>query len=195
MDYGAKGLKWAPFAAEDAEPAGALPNYGASIDLGELIAVSDSPQFAEATASGDNAVNRTINRFTRNNVSAEVSEFSAEAAAAIFGAGIAADTRTGPAKNLHFNDADNPPYGGMAFYVTSREKGDVDKHYGVFYPKLKAVVQGKTYSTTGESITLNSDKANFTGLRCNSGDWKIVSELFDTEEEAADWRDQMLAGT
>ena len=48
MDYGAKMLQWAPFAAENTEPAGKLPTYGPAVNLGALNKVSDTPAFNEA---------------------------------------------------------------------------------------------------------------------------------------------------
>lgn len=190
MEYGAKGLMWAPLAAANPEPAGALPNYGKPMSLGELAKVADAPAFVEATAAGDNnATARFIKRFQHCMVDAEVLEFQNEVASAIFGCRL--DTLESK-KNLHFNDADNPPYGGLAFYTENLLAENVVKYRGIMYPKLKASMQGKEYSTTGSSINLSSDKAQFKAVRCNNGDWKIVSEFFATEDEAIAWRDAML---
>ena len=63
MRYGAKMLMWAPFAQENAEPAGALPTYGTAKQLGELNKVTDAPAFNEAKAYGDNGLGRYVNEF------------------------------------------------------------------------------------------------------------------------------------
>lgn len=190
MEYGAKGLRWAPFAASNPEPENALPNYGTPLTLGELVKLTDNPSFVEAKAAGDNnATARYIKKFQQCTVDAEVLEFSNEVASAIFGSKL--DT-TENKKNLHFNDADNPPYGGLAFYTANLMSGNAVKYQGVYYPKLKASMQGKEYNTTGDSITLTSGKTQFMAMRCNNGDWKIQSEFFATEAEAIAWVNEMV---
>lgn len=193
MEYGAKEPKWAPFAAENPEPAGALPNYGTPVTLGEFSALTDNPSFVEASAAGDNdATARYMKRFQQCLVDLTVLDMANEVASSVFGSTL--DTTEGK-RDLHFSKDDNPPYGGLAFTTENRMKGDVTKYQGVFYPKLKANMQGKSYSTTGSSITLQSTALQMMGMACNSGDWKILSELFDTEAEAAAWRDAKLGGT
>lgn len=190
MEYGAQRLMWAPFASSNPEPASALPNYGTPMSLGELVKVSDNPSFVEAKAAGDNnATARYIKKFQQCPVDAEVTDFTNEVASSIFGAKLDA---TESKKNLHFNAADNPPYGGMTFYTVNLMSGNIVKYQGVFYPKLKAAMQGKEYNTTGDSITLTSSKTQFLAMQCNNGDWKIQSEFFSTEAEAIAWCDDML---
>ena len=48
--YGAKYLRFAPFADTTPEPDAALPNYGAPIDVGGLVKVTDAPAFNEGKA-------------------------------------------------------------------------------------------------------------------------------------------------
>lgn len=192
MEYGAKEPKWAPFAAENPEPANALPNYGPAVVLGEFSALTDNPSYVEASAAGNNdATARYIKRFQQCQVDLTVLDMLNETAAAVFGSKL--DTTEGK-KNLHFSKDDNPPYGGLAFYTENLMKGNVVKYQGVFYPKLKANMQGKSYNTTGSSITLQNTTLQMMGMAANSGDWKILSELFDEEAQAAAWRDAMLGG-
>lgn len=191
MEYGAKYLQWAPFAESNPEPAGALPNYGTAVNLGELVKVGDNPSFAEASAAGDNnATARYIRKFQQCPVDAEITEMLNAVASAVFGAKL--DTTTGK-KNLHFNISDKPPYGGLAFFTEGQLKDGSTAYQGIFYPKLKANMQGKEYSTTGSSITFSSRKVQFMGMACNNGDWKIESEYFTTEDAAKAWVDAMLA--
>ena len=82
---------------------------------------------------------------------------------------------------------DNAPYGGLGFYITKMLDGNVRKHQGVFYPKVKATMQGEEYATKGESITLSNSKLHFVAAPCNTGDWKILSEDMDSETAAAAW--------
>lgn len=193
MEYGAKYLQWAPFAASNPEPTGALPNYGTAVNLGEMVKVSDNPSFTEASAAGDNnATARYIRKFQQCPVDAEILEMLNEVASSVFGATL--DTTSGK-KDLHFNVADKPPYGGMAFFTEGQLKDGSTAYQGIFYPKLKANMQGKEYSTTGTSITFSSRKVQFMAMACGNGDWKIQSEYFATEAAAKAWVDAKLAAS
>lgn len=186
MEYGAKHLRWAKIKAE---PAKALPGYDPAVELGELVKVSDNPAFSEAKAAGDNnATARYIRRFQQCPVDVEVLDFTPEVASSIFGAKLSGE----PGNDLHFNANDRPPYGGLAFYTANLLKNDVTRFQGVFYPKLKAVLQGKEFNTTGDNINLSGSKAQFMGVACASGDWKILSPFFETEAEAIAWVDAKL---
>lgn len=188
MKYGAKMLQWAPFAESDPEPAGALPKYGTPMNLGELNKVTDSPTFNEAKGYGDNALTVHVTEFKEVGIDVEVNELPNAAASAIFGAKL--DTEE--SQDLHFGAENNAPYGGLAFYISKMLKGNAKTYQGVFYPKAKASVQGEEYSTKGESITLANSKIHFLATACNSGDWKVLSKDFSTEEEAASWVNEKI---
>lgn len=193
MEYGAQYLQWAPFAESNPEPAGALPNYGTAVNLGELVKISDNPTFVEGSAAGDNnATARYIRKYQQCPVDAEILEMLNEVASSVFGATL--DTDSGK-KDLHFNVADKPPYGGMAFFTEGQLKDGSTVYKGIFYPKLKANMQGKEYSTTGTSITFSSCKVQFMAMACGNGDWKIQSEYFSTEAAAKAWVDAKLAAS
>lgn len=186
MEYGAKNIRWAPITAE---PEGALPTYGPAVKLGELNQVADNPSFVEAKASGDNnATARYVRKFQQATVDVTVLDILNEVAASIFGAKIDETQK----KDLHFNKDDKPPYGGMAFFTENLMENDQVKYQGIFYTKAKANMQGKTYDTTGDSITLSSSKVQFISTVCNNGDWKIESALFDTEAMAEAWAAEKL---
>ena len=187
MIYGAKNILWAPIKAE---PAGALPTYDAARRLGELNQVADSPSYNEARASGDNKTARFISMFKEVAIDVGILDMTNENASAVTGATI----DDGSAKNLRFKDTDNAPYGGIAFFISELMEENVTKHKGIFYPKARAVMQGQTYDTIGQNLTLQGKKLKFTGLAANSGDWKIESPYFDTEAEANAWAEGMLAG-
>lgn len=182
MVYGAKMLMFAPFAAENPEPAGALPNYGAAVELGELNKVTDTPAFNEAKAYGNNVLGRYVNKFKEVPIDVTILDLSNENAALITGAVIETS-----GKDLKFNVKDNAPYGGMAFFVNELLAGNVDAYKGVFYPKVKATVQGQTYDTMGDSIVLAAKNLRFMGSAAKTGDWKIESPYFESEDEAIAW--------
>ena len=188
MKYGAKKLQWAPFATSDPEPAGALPKYGTPMNLGALNKVTDSPTYNEAKGYGDNALKVYVTEFKECGIDVEVNELANAAASAISGATLEAED----GQDLHFGAEDNPPYGGLAFYINKMLEGNVKVYQGIYYPKVKASVQGEEYSTKGESITLANSKIRFLASACNSGDWKILSKDFETETEAASWVDEKI---
>ena len=185
MKYGAKGYRWAPITAE---PAGSLPTYGGAVVLGELNQVVDNPTYNEAKGYGDNALRRHVVKFKECGIDVAILDMTNANAAAVFGT----EVPTTAAKDLHFNESDNPPYGGAAFYINELLEDNKDVFKCVFYPKQKATMQGETYDTTGESITLTNKKIHFTGSTANNGDWKIESDYFDTEEAAIAWLDEKL---
>ncbi len=190
MDYGAKYIRWAPFAAENPEPAGKLPSYGTAITLGALNKLTDSPSFNEAKGYGDNALKVYVNKFKETVLAVEITEVPRDSICAISGTTI----ETGDHKNMRFRDADKAPYGGVGFYVNKILDDGQDVCMGIFYPKVKGMLQGTEYNTNGENITLANSKLQFAGSSCASGDWKIESEYFETEEEAKAWVDGMFTG-
>lgn len=191
MKYGAKMLMWAPFAKDNPEPDDSLPNYDTASQLGELNKVSDNPQFNEAKAYGDNGLARYANEFKEVAVDVEILDMSNEIASEVMGANIESDVD----KDLVFNTDDNAPYGGLAFYINELLADNVKKYKGIFYPKVKASMQGKEYTTKGESITLTNEKLHFLGSAAKNGDWKKESPYFDKEGEAEAWVKKKLGVT
>lgn len=190
MDYGALYLKWAPFAKENPEPAGKLPSYETPVEVGSLNKVSDNPTFNEAKGYGSNTLKVYVNKFKECPISVEVTEILRAVMSAISGAEI----EPGEHKNMRFRVTDKPPYGGLGFIVNMIKDDTRDVCMGIFFPKVKAMLQGTEYNTSGENITLSTGKLQFTASACNSGDWRIYSEEFDAEEEAKAWVDGMFTG-
>lgn len=190
MDYGAKYIRWAPFAEENPEPDGKLPSYGPAVTLGPLNKLSDAPAFNEAKGYGDNALQVYVNKFKETVLAIETTEVPRESMSAVSGTII----EEGAHKNMRFRNADKAPYGGLGFYVNLLLSGNRDVCKGVFYPKVKAMLQRTEYNTSGENITLSTSKLQFTGAAAKTGDWRIESEFFETEEEAQAWVDGMFTG-
>lgn len=190
MDYGAKYIRWAPFAAENAEEDHKLPKYGPAVSLGSLNKLTDNPSFNEAKGYGDNSLKVYVNKFKENVIAVETTEVPRDAMSAVSGTTI----EEGVHKNMRFRDADKAPYGGMGFYKSALLDDGRDVCQGIFFPKVKAMLQGTEYNTNGENITLSTNKLQFTGAAARSGDWKIESEFFAAEEEAQAWIDGMFTG-
>ena len=182
--YGAAYLQWAPFAESNSEPDDALPNYGEPMNLGPLNKVTDAPAFSEVTADGDNRTQDSLAEFTGGTVDVNVTELENSVAAAVFGA--KQDTQT---KDLIFGLDDEPPYGGLAFYV-SKVKGTKKFFQGIYYPKVKATPQGGEYATKAKSgVTLTGGKIHFNWEAPKFGKYLYKSEPMDTEAAAKAWVD------
>ena len=82
--YGAKYIRWAPFAETTPETDGELPDYGTPVSIGELIKVTDAPTFNEAKLYGDNALQIYVNEYKECSVDVEVTDISNANAAAIY---------------------------------------------------------------------------------------------------------------
>lgn len=190
MEYGAKYMRWAPFAETNPEPAGKLPTYGTAMGVGALNKVTDNLSFNEAKGYGDNSLKVYVNKFKEASVAVEVTEIPRPVASAVSGAEI----ETGDNKNMWFGDNDKPPYGGLGFYVNMILDDGRDVCRGIFYPKVKAMLQGTEYNTNGENISLATGKLQFTASSCKVGKWRCYSPDFETEEEAAAWVDGMFTG-
>lgn len=190
MDYGAKMLKWAPFSGENPEQAGKLPTYGTAKEIGTLNKVSDAPAFNEAKGYGNNRLVVYVNKFKEDVVSVEVTEIPRELMSSIAGTEIEEGTHA----NMRFKTTDRPPYGGMGFFVNKALDDGSIVYMGVFFPKVKVMLQGTEYNTDGENITLATEKLQFTASAVKTNDWKIESPYFDDEEKVIAWVDGMFTG-
>lgn len=187
--YGAKYLRWAPFAETTPDSVEKnFPKYGDPISLGDLVRVTDTPTFNEAKLYGDNALKEYVNEFKECGVAVELTELSNSVASAVLGASIDAESEN----DLVFSAEDNAPYGGLAFYINKMVNG-VKSYHGIFYPKLKAAMQGTEYATKGDSITLVGGSLNFTASAPMNEKWKVESDDFPTEDEAKAWVDKKVA--
>lgn len=179
--YGAKYGRWAPF--EGPEPANALPTYGTAVPLGPLNKVTDNPSFASSDLYGDNALKHHKDKFSRAAVEYTSTNLPLTSAAAIYGATIDEDNTQVDYGN------DNPPLGGLAFFCELDDEVSGKTVYrGIFYPKLRAVMTGEEFNTTGETLTFDTDVIQFTAQLPNAGPWKRTKD-FDTEEAAKAWVD------
>ena len=183
--YGAKMLQWAPFAATNPEPADALPNYGTPINLGELMSVAETLNFSEVEARADDVRKIYLREFTDGSLTVGILELSDTTAAAITGATIAADGDD--PKDIAFGSNDTSPYGGMAFYTTNIKSSGAKYWKGIWYPKVKASINGRTYNTKKKTIVLDSPQLTFSVDACESGQYKIESGELSTEAAAKAW--------
>lgn len=188
MEYGAKNIRVGKITAEQAN---AMPTYDKAMLLGELNQLADNPSFAEAKAAGDNnALARYIKQFTQATVDVTVLDITNEVASMVLGATIESGSTQ---KGLSFSGNDVAPYVGLGFYTTNLLAENVVRYKAIFYPRCKASMQGKTYDTKGDSITLSNSKLQFTASVCNKGaKWKMESEFLETEAAAEAWLEALM---
>lgn len=189
MQYGAKMIQWAPFAATDPETASAPPKLGTPANLGALNKVTETINFNRVSAYGDNVKKVEIVEFKDGSLAVETLYLSNANAAAVTGAELGT---TDGDKDLKFSSNDTAPYGSLAFY-TNHMRDDGTKYYqGIFYPKVKANMEGESYETKGDSIVLSNAKLTFTVFEPLYGKYKHKSEEFDTEAKAAAWVNEKI---
>lgn len=177
-------IQWAPFAATDPETASAPPKLGTPANLGALNKVTETINFNRTSAYGDNVKKVEIVEFRDGSLAVETLYLSNENAAALTGAELGT---TDGDKDLKFGSNDAAPYGSLAFY-TNCMKDDGTKYYqGVFFPKVKANVEGESYETKGDSIVLSNAKLTFAVFEPLYGKYRHKSPEFDTEAKAAAW--------
>ena len=188
--YGAKYIKWAPFADADPESGEGYPKYGSALVLSKLVKVTDSPTYAEGKQYGDDELAEYASEFVENDIDIEVTEISNEMAKGVFGASLE------ETEDLVFGSNDSAPYGGLAF-ICCKMVGGKKSYQGIYYPKNKSAMQGEEYNTKGDSITFGTGKIKLKGSAANNSAWKVKSKAFPTETEAKAWVDAKLpdAGT
>lgn len=185
--YGAKHIRWAPISEE---PASSKPTYGAALALAKLQKVTDSPAFNEAKQYGDDELAEFVAEFKEVGVDVEVTDISLSMYAALFGAQDLPGSAAGHS-GAAFTTEDTAPYGGLAF-VCCKQVNNVKSYYGVFYPKLKAVLQSEEFNTKGDSITIAGGKLKFTGSADKRGHWRDFSEDFAEVSDAIAWVDALF---
>lgn len=183
--YGARYLRFAPFAAENAEPDNSYPNYGTAVSVGKLVKVSDAPSLVEAKHYADDELDEYVAEIGETDLGIEVSEISNDVAASVLGA--SKDEQTG---DVAFGE-DTAPYGGLGF-VSCRIVNGVKGYIGVYYPKVKAAMQGEDYETKGENITFANGKLKMKASLAKNHKWKVISASKATPELAKTWVDQKL---
>lgn len=189
--YGAKNFRFAPFAASDPEPAGALPKYGDIVQVGSLNLLNETLNFSEVEARGDDVRKIYKKSFTDGLLDVDILYISPAVSSKVLGLTLDSTEK----KNLHFRDDDSAPYGGGSFYTTCVRDDSTNSVYyqGIYYPKIRASMQGRSYQTKQKQLVLTNPKLSFSVDACNSHDYRIESEEFATEAEADDWCTAMLS--
>ena len=135
MQYGARGARFAPFAASYIPEAGKAPTYGSASKLAPLVKVTESPTFNTVKAHGDDHVTGQMSEFKECPLAIEVNDLPNDVAAAVLGG------KLGPDKELVWSANDTPPYGGFVFHVHVLLPDQNNKKVwrAFFYPQVQAV--------------------------------------------------------
>lgn len=182
------GVRYARWAKQTAEPDNALPQYGDVRSLGALVSVQDTPNYNDVKQYGDDRAVNVLADIRDCDLDCEVTELEIEIAAELYGETFESGDPTG-VKTSSAND--NPPYGGFGF-IRATYADDAYGYIGVYYPKVKAVPQGMSFQTKGETIAFVGDKFRFKAVACKSGVWKMESEPFATDDAAKSWVDDLV---
>ena len=185
--FGARYIRFAPFAAENAEPDNAYPTYGTAIGVSKLVKVSDSPDVSEVKHYADDECDEYAADADGGDVDLEVSDIDNDLAAAVLG--VEKDSNG----DIAFGD-DTAPYGGLGF-VCCRQVNNQKKYQGIVYPKVKASMQGDEYETKGESVVFHNGKLKFRATKAKIGKWKRCSAYKATPDLAKAWVDEKLGVT
>lgn len=174
--YGAKSPLWAPIVNE---PANARPEYGAGLTIGKLSSCGVTPNYSEGTLPADNSTAEYAKELKDMDIALETDDLIARNAVAMYGARF-------DGTDVIYGSADNPPYGGYAFYHTAQRSGQ-RVHIGHFYTKVRASRAARTFETKGDAINFGTESISMKGLPDNAGDAEIESEPFATEDDAFAW--------
>lgn len=191
MQYSAKMIQWAPFATTNAEPADDFPRYGTPINLGALNNVVEQLNYADVRAYGDDVCKIIENDFTDGLLTIETLELPIKAAAALTGNTITAGSGD-EGGDLEFSAEDLAPFGGASFVTGWRRADGTRYHQGIWYPKVKAHLEGQTYNTRGQTIILTNSKIVFAVMACNKGVPKVLSPEFTTEAKVIAWVNEKI---
>ena len=190
MQYGAKGARFASFAENYTPTPGKSPTYGAAVPFAPLVKVTESPSFNTVKAYGDDRVTGQMSEFKECPIAIEVNDLPNATAAAVMGATLGED------QSLVWSSNDTIPYGGFVFHIHALLPDTNKKVWrAFFYPQVQAVIQGRDYSTKGDSIVLANEKLTLNAIAAMDDKWRYDSPDFDTEAEAIAWENTKLGAT
>ncbi len=185
--YGARYIRFAPFAATNPEPDNAYPNYGQAVSISKLVKVSDNPDLQEAKHFADDEMDEYAADADGADVDLEISDLSNDNAHIILGA------EQDESGDIAFGD-DTAPYGGLGF-VCCKQVNNAKQYHGIVYPKVKAAMQGEGDETKGDQINFQNGKLKFRATKAKIGKWKRISAAKNTPELAKAWVDQKLGAS
>lgn len=179
------GAKYPRFAPIVAEPASALPTYGAEkVTIGEMIKSDLTINLASGEIFSDDALNIKLAEFASGTVAMETDGIDDEVAGALFGATVDEGLVT-------YNVGDAAPNGGLGYYAMMKDKSAGTYYKAYYFPKVQAAMGNDNSATKSGSISFQTANTTFTVMKCNNGDW-MQTETLATEAEAVEWIEKKL---
>ena len=186
--FGGKYAIWAPIISDDSDKA--LPVYGQPLTLGSQNKTEETVATGSASMHGDDKEKIRLEEFTSGTLDVQVVALLPSTEATIYGPATDENDTSG----MSYGGDDRLPYG--CYGTTNRrisEDGDVTFRV-LFWPRVKAAVQGETVQTKESTLSPAYEKVKFNFSQCLAGVYKITKE-FDTEAAAKAFLDGLVAGT
>lgn len=181
------GAKFPYFNPVKEEPEGQLPVYKnpEPVRIGRLVKADLTVNLASGKLFADDGLAESVEEFSSGSIAMETDDMEDPVAAVVYGCEVAD-------KEVHYNVADDPPAGGLAYFKKLMRRKKV-LYKGYFYPLVKAALGNDTAQTKTDSITFGTNSTTFTVFACETGDWRFTEE-FSTEAEAIAWIKEKLKG-
>lgn len=167
------------FAPIATQPASSLPTYSSGVVIGKLVEANLSVTLMSGKLFADDGVAESVDEFSSGSLAMAFDDMSDAVTRTLFDKSLSGDDTVD-------NVDDTPPYGGLAYYKSLRKNG-VNYWKGYFYPKARATLGNDNVSTKTQSVNFQNEGVTFAIERCNSKDWRIVSQDFTTEAAAIAW--------
>lgn len=160
---------------------GGFPTYGTPEAFSEFVSLTEALEFAESAFYSNNRLSESARIFKKGTLTYGNKGLSPATIAKIYGSALSEEGE------LTYGANDVAPRMGFGYY---REMEDNGARYfeGVYYPCVKANVEGESDNTRGENITYAGDSTTMEvyALDDAAGTWK-QTEIFATAEEAESW--------
>lgn len=177
-----------PRYAKQKSNANGTVTYDTTINVfSELVGVSESLDFAEASFYSNNRKSESNRSFKGATLTFDNKGLSPETVADVYGADLSETDGT-----LTYGGADAAPRIGFGF-VRELEDNGTRYYEGVFYPDCKASMGNATDNTRGENITYNGESTTLDvyALDDTQNTWKKEC-IFATLTEADAWVEKQL---
>ena len=169
------------FATITQENKGAFPTYDEPEAFSELVAVTETLEFAEGSFFSNNRRSENARVFKSGTLAYANKGLSHYVISKIYGSKLSQEGE------LTYGANDKAPRIGFGFYREMEDDG-IPYFEGVYYPSVKASLEGETDNTRGDNITYAGDTTTMAIFALDDEDatWKMT-EVFAAAEEAKAW--------
>ena len=138
-----------------------------------------TPAFNSVGYPGDDQIIKQIDKFKNATVAAKMTKLPIAAASVIFGHTVSGD-------EVKRNVGDNANYVGYGFITTQVNDDGVDDYIAKIIPKVKFMDGVETFTTNGDTITINAPAISGVAVVNEDGDW-LIEKTFATEALALEY--------